>query len=1812
MSQGLVPNLSITKMSTLNSKNKSKGNSVPEEALAPTQGSSSSSSVSPVLSEVNNDSGSPGSTESKSGRMAGAAVTGVGSPHPAPTINSTHQMVHRHVLFDIDQQRFGTPPILGEQSRESYNTWKGAFTGWAKSNGTWDVFNTPFGDQYTEAELEMKPLGATPQAILRQLGKLNSRLCGSLMVALGTEAASGIINTIAFEQSQLQASGDKSTQLADNCNYFWTKIKELFEKKAGGATVQVLNELINFKMEPNEVPVQYHQRFLTLIHRVNTIEGDVIKHGQRLSEGFKLAIYTRGLPRHYNSTIQTVLTANESPDIFITHAALQRQYDNSSIQDGTTKQNHAQALASLAPADAGVTSGHSDTPSGYMRGRGRGYRGHNGNGSYRGGRGRGGGDRNGDRTSRNNRSDDGDQEFNFVMMGNEDGECEESNSTDEVLTSQEVEELMAEEPIIAAAIGETRSGYALADTAASHHIVFNKDLLTNLTAIDTFKLFSATGHHAVVKQQGSIELAKGVNINNVCYSATATHNLLSVSKLFDEGCECVAFNKHVLKFRKVFNRANGSKVTITLTFNREQGSKVWKMHFPDLVVKQAFQRKAGFSLRKLAPAEGGAPLPGPAAPASSSSSASSQVIPKKVSFKPAAQSSVPARPAPPGGSSANGNVNSLVEEDVTLCMNAIDPSEEAMILQFYQKEVDQAKLLHTQIGHQSKEVLSKMNEVYQLGISRSAIHRLDSCVCDSCVLGKGRATRIASAIPAEHKPTKRLEMVFMDIFGPMSFWNGRQKVRIPTPAGNLYGFPLVDGHSHYVTLRLLANKSEATTVAIDVLNSLSTRTGDSVQGVHSDAGGEFVNRHFDDFVKDKGIKFTYTTANHPEHNAVVERMNGILKEIARSNMAQSGAPLELWGEAMNYATFQYNNTPQPAIGGRIPAQVMFGKHASIQNFKVFGCDAFYRINEDQRGALQPRFARGMFVGIDETRNCYRIMDLKHHYKVHFSRDVKFMESSFTMARSSNPQGLPELDYDSFIPLSSLQAMSEFHTQKSKVTNGSTDPSTTVVTDPPGTLASGPKAPQIEANDDLGKTALAPITYPFTLVTHETVTSTLPQQKSDISANFRHAAASGIPTSTPIAKPSVAGSTPHTGGLSSTSNIDTDHSADEQDEVGSLDGSEFPEFTSQNDTEEKIERLSQVEPRIAPVSSLERLVCRQPTPSVPRTATIRPPTVVVQQPIPLLQQKLVNPTVTKKPAKANKHVQTKPTPQHSARKTRTYGAATQRDLMLIDDDGELRDDDRPIILSSIIQDIKAPVPETYNQAMSSPNKHLWIAAMQEELNAHQINGTWAVEDNPRDHRPISAKWVYDVKRDANNNPIRYKCRLVARGFQQSEGIDYDETFAPVAKMKSVKLLLALAAHFDLEVKQLDFDTAFLNATLSHTVYMKLPPGCGAPPGTVVRLVKSLYGLKQAGHDWNELIVGFIIKSLGYTQLKCDTCLFIKRTADNRCIILALYVDDTPVLYDKLDEDIWLADKAKIESAFKIKDIGDCTWFLNMRVTRDRTNHSITLSQSAYVEQVLERFAMSDCKPVVNPCVDYDLYHPPEGVDRTPLEPKLQNLYQQIVGALNYAAETTRPDISYAVNQLGRFNAQAQQHHFGAAKHVLRYLRGTANLGLEFKRFTKGPIDVSIFTDASWGNDLEDRRSTSGMIVRLNGNPITWSTKKQKTVARSSTEAEYVAGAMTTSEAIWMITVIEELLGIRVTPRLLCDNQSAIMLVKNDAFHQRTKHIDISHHFIREQYKAKNITIEYCPTEKQDADILTKAISTGKAFQVVRDRIVSPTT
>ena len=511
---------------------------------------------------------------------------------------------------------------------------------------------------------------------------------------------------------------------------------------------------------------------------------------------------------------------------------------------------------------------------------------------------------------------------------------------------------------------------------------------------------------------------------------------------------------------------------------------------------------------------------------------------------------------------------------------------------------------------------------------------------------------------------------------------------------------------------------------------------------------------------------------------------------------------------------------------------------------------------------------------------------------------------------------------------------------------------------------------------------------------------------------------------------------------------------------------------------------------------------------------------------------------------------------------------------------------------------AEVPSHYYAAMKSPAAQEWKQAADAEMASLEENNTWSLTSLPRGRNAIDSMWVFAHKFDSDGNIIRHKARLVAKGFQQREGIDYNLTFAPVLKYKSLRIILALTVQLNLELVQMDVVTAFLNADIQEEVYMKQPQGYQQGDNNLVcKLNKTIYGLRQAPRDWYELFSKFLI-SIGFTQLSSDNCVFVKIAKSGSPIIVGVFVDDSPAAYNKQDEQEWLEVKALLMSRFKMKDLGECEFILGMRVTRDRAADLITVDSQIHIDKTLLQFGMSDCKPAPTPASLDKLIPTPadeEGlIDVT--------LFQSMVGALNYLAHSTRPDISHAVNGVARFASKPSPQHVTAVKRIFRYLAGTSKLGLVYSRDpNESSVSVNSWADADWAGDTGDRKSTTGYVVKIGNNTVSWATKKQTTVALSTAEAEYMAIAAVLQEVIWIKSILCEILGqnsVSQTPIVYTDNQAARSISRDDAFHQRTKHIDIKHHFIRQHVRDGTALVTWTPSSKQTSDILTKPLGSVK--------------
>ncbi|RVX07454.1 Retrovirus-related Pol polyprotein from transposon TNT 1-94 [Vitis vinifera] len=465
-----------------------------------------------------------------------------------------------------------------------------------------------------------------------------------------------------------------------------------------------------------------------------------------------------------------------------------------------------------------------------------------------------------------------------------------------------------------------------------------------------------------------------------------------------------------------------------------------------------------------------------------------------------------------------------------------------------------------------------------------------------------------------------------------------------------------------------------------------------------------------------------------------------------------------------------------------------------------------------------------------------------------------------------------------------------------------------------------------------------------------------------------------------------------------------------------------------------------------------------------------------------------------------------------------------------------------------------------------------------------NGTWTITDLPVGKRPVGCKWIFTIKYKADGSVERFKARLVARAFTQSYGIDYQETFAPVAKLNTIRILLSLAVNQDWCLQQLDIKNAFLNGDLEEEVYMDIPPGFeeSMAKNQVCKLQKSLYGLKQSPRAWFDRFTKAVLK-LGYKQGQADHTLFVKKSHAGKMAILIVYVDDIILSGNDMEELQNL--KKYLSEEFEVKDLGNLKYFLGMEVARSRKG--IVVSQRKYILDLLKETGMLGCKPIDTPMDSQKKL----GIEKesTPVD---RGRYQRLVGRLIYLSHT-RPDIGFAVSAVSQFMHSPTEEHMEAVYRILRYLKMTPGKGLFFRKTENR--DTEVYSDADWAGNIIDRRSTSGYCSFVWGNLVTWRSKKQSVVVRSSAQAEYRALAQGICEGIWIKRVLSELGQTSSSPILMmCDNLAAISIAKNPVHHDRTKHVEIDRHFITEKVTSETVKLNYVPTKHQTADILTKAL------------------
>lgn len=494
--------------------------------------------------------------------------------------------------------------------------------------------------------------------------------------------------------------------------------------------------------------------------------------------------------------------------------------------------------------------------------------------------------------------------------------------------------------------------------------------------------------------------------------------------------------------------------------------------------------------------------------------------------------------------------------------------------------------------------------------------------------------------------------------------------------------------------------------------------------------------------------------------------------------------------------------------------------------------------------------------------------------------------------------------------------------------------------------------------------------------------------------------------------------------------------------------------------------------------------------------------------------------------------------------------------------------------------------TYKEGLEGTDSEKWKKAILEELNSLKANETFDIVPRPQGRRIVGSKFVFRIKRDSEGHILRYKARLVAQGFTQQEGIDFTETFAPVAGINTILVLLSIAASCNWHIHQMDFDTAYLNAPLTEEVYMEAPlellPVTGSKE-KVLKLKKALYGLKQSGHEWNKLLTR-TLKSKKWTPNEYDQCLFSRDTPSGRCHII-VYVDDILIFGNSNTEIANI--KAELQSMFPAKDQGEAKNILGFEIERNRNNRTLYIRQKSLIARYLTELNLEMFVKVATPLPAN--YFPKENVAKASVADV--RLYQGMIGRLLYLSRCTRPDIAAAVNRMSRVSANPSENHLHMVKRIFQYIHGTMDRALRLG----GEInEILAYTDSDFASDLKDRCSTSGRVIFLGKGPVSWSSTKQKNVTTSTKEAEYVAASGCVKNILWIKGLLHTL-SLTLPARMLCDCKPAVHCILNgESNADISKHVDVKYHHIRQRIQSGEVSLHLVSSVQNVADIFTKPL------------------
>ncbi|KAI3638829.1 hypothetical protein MIR68_003327 [Amoeboaphelidium protococcarum] len=1050
---------------------------------------------------------------------------------------------------------------------------------------------------------------------------------------------------------------------------------------------------------------------------------------------------------------------------------------------------------------------------------------------------------------------------------------------------------------------------------------------------------------------------------------------------------------------------------------------------------------------------------------------------------------------------------------------------------------------HVVLGHVNFSCVRsmfKMNYFENWNIDEDSMAvKLNQQDCDVCVQSKFVKASYQADDAKSLRSSQSLELLHVDLIGPIQVLSlNRQN----------YVLVVQDDYSGYTSVRLLKAKSDASVELRRLCAKQCDLLEKSVKTIRCDRGSEFLNAVISDWCADLGIVLDLTPGYTPERNGVVERCIRTLVERTRSFLLDSQSPNFLWGFAMESAAYLQNRllTSGRNRAGQLkctPFEVFFGNKPKLSHVIPWGSMVHYFVPKEKRVGkfkFSSTSALGRLVGYSESDKDFIV--LPQHSRsvipVSYQSAVAAMQSNITDAA-----GLE--DYNFLTTAIDEQSVSD----------GSDCMQFDVM---PSQGAAGHTSQSAERHVARGDQS---VTY----MSRDLLTS----QSAERDLNDSNEIAA------------------------------TEYS---QSGVKVVE----QQSTSCSDDEELI-RISEpkpyaVEPKAASSADLDDQTVRQLSISERDVAISDPEGLSVTESMPGDYDDWPIPTF---PNGSISDVN--PSKQHLAHLMKVNDSAVVlshlSSWLHAVDDHHWFDWDEIVSLSTLLSPDSRHIPQTYREAMTLPDSGFWQEAVDSEWGSMLKNETLERCVLPPGRKALPCRWVFKIKIKSDGTIERYKARLVIKGFKQVYGLDFFDTFAPTPKNSTVRLVLSVAAHMDMELHHADVSTAFLNGDLEEEIYVIAPDGT-PPAGEVLRLRKSVYGLKQAPRQWNKKLHETLV-GLGFKRCHSDNCLYT-RTHQNRLFLLLIYVDDL-VLACKSIAQIQEV-KQQLKKSFDIHDLQELEYLTGIRVNRDRSKRQIVLDQETYCKKILQRFKFEDCAPAPTPMSKRML------VDNNKFSDIQQ--YRAVIGSIMYLMVGTRPDLTYAVSELSRYCSSPGLSHWSALKRLLRYIAGTSDYSLVIDGSSYDALIPRVYVDSDHAGDLQTRRSVCGYDVKLCNCAIIWKSKLQPQTALSSTEAEYYAAFFAGQEIVWLKELMKEA-GIRrllsevsiKSSDLFCqnvqkhpfdstvvfeDNEACIKIAKNPEKFQRTKHIEVRYHILREWVEKNIIHFEHIGSNLQIADLRTKPV------------------